>query len=332
MSQNIKEHHHCDGNHEHHDEGHGNHNHSHHHHGGHGHHHHTPNNFDRAFKLGIFLNISFVLIEFAYGYFANSMALVADAGHNLSDVLALALAWTAAVAGARKPTEIFTYGLKGGTILASLMNSILLYAALGIIFWESLTRLFNPHPVASLTMIFVAGVGVVVNGITAALFHSGKDSDLNIKGAYLHMLGDMLISVGVVISGIVIYFTKWNWLDPLVGLLVCGFIAWSAWSLLKESVFYTLNAVPQHIDLKAVKQFLLSQPGVTAMHDLHVWGMSTSETALTVHLIMPIAPDSDQFYFQLSNELKKRFQIHHVTVQIERQTAQGCVLEPDHIV
>lgn len=260
------------------------------------------------------------------------MALVADAGHNLSDVLALALAWAAAVAGQRKPTESFTYGYKGGTILASLLNSLLLYAVLGIILWESFSRLLRPQEVASLTMIVVAACGVFINGVTALFFISGKDSDINIKGAYLHMVGDMLISLGVVISGAVIYFTGWRWIDPTVGVVVSVIIGWSTWGLLKESVFYTLNAVPKNIDLKAVRSFLLSRPGVVAIHDLHVWGMSTSENALTAHLIMPEGVPNDSFYVSLSEELRTKHKIHHVTVQIEKQAAQGCHLESDDVV
>ncbi|MFN7906171.1 MAG: cation diffusion facilitator family transporter [Pseudobdellovibrionaceae bacterium] len=315
------------------------HTHDHTHDHGHGnvHHHHIPKNFNQAFKVGIVLNLSFVLIEFCYGYFANSMALVADAGHNLSDVLALALAWAAAVAGTKKPTHSLTYGLKGGTILASLMNSLLLYAVLGIILWESVERLYSPQEVASLTMMIVAACGVFINGVTAAMFHSGKDSDLNIKGAYLHMMGDMLISVAVVISGAVIYFTElnetpWLWIDPLVGIAVCFLIGRSTWGLLKESIYYTLNGVPRNIDFRSVKQFLLSRPGVVAIHDLHIWGMSTSENALTAHLIMPDGVPQDQFYIDLANELKSIHNIHHVTVQVERRAQQGCVLEPDEVV
>ena len=322
-------------NHDHHAHGHDHDHHEHHHHDhnhGHAHHHHAPANFDRAFQVGIFLNISFVLIEFAYGYFANSMALIADAGHNLSDVLALALAWAAAVAGKRKPNESFTYSFKGGTILASLLNSLLLYAVLGVILWESFSRLMRPQDVASITMMVVAACGVFINGVTALFFMSGKDSDINIKGAYLHMVGDMLISLGVVVSGAVIYFLGWSWIDPVVGVVVSILIGWSTWGLLKESIFYTLNAVPQNIDLKSVKQFLLAQPGVVGMHDLHIWGMSTSENALTVHLIMPNGTPDDRFYMNLSTELRQKFKIHHATVQVERQANQGCHLEPDDVV
>lgn len=307
------------------------HGHDHHHHD-HGHHHHAPKSFDRAFRLGIFLNISFVLIEFVYGYFAHSMALMADAGHNLSDVLALILAWGAAVAGKRKPSASMTYGLKSSTILASLLNSISLYAVLGIIFWESWSRLLHPQPVASVTMMIVAACGVFINGVTAYLFHAGKDDDLNIKGAYLHMMGDMLISLGVVLSGGLIYFSGWQWIDPVVSVVICGIIAWSTWGLLKDSMLYTLNAVPRHVDYASVKQFLLTQPGVTSMHDLHIWGMSTSETALTAHLVMTNGVPNDQFYFDLSAQLRERFHIHHVTIQVERQSQQGCVLEPDDVV
>lgn len=273
--------------------------------------------FGRAFFFGIMLNTAFVVIEASYGFLSGSMALVADAGHNLSDVLSLLLAWGAAIAARRPAQGRYTYGYKSSTILAAIANAALLFVAIGIILYETTHRLMAPAPVEGWTMIIVAGIGVVINTATALLFMRGQH-DLNIRGAFLHMAADALVSLGVVIAGVAILLTGALWIDPVTSLVIVAVIAWGTWGLAKDSVRLGLNAVPEGICEKSVHAFLAQQDGVTMVHDLHIWPMSTTETALTAHLVMPDGTAGDAFLGHLARELDHRFGIGHMTVQIER--------------
>lgn len=320
---------------------HGSHDHSHsdgHQHGGpggHSHaagHSHAPKDFGRAFLIGITLNTLFIVIEAAYGYIANSMALIADAGHNLSDVLGLIVAWVAAILVKRPPSERYTYGLKSSSILAALANAVLLLVAVGAIALEAVKRVYAPEPVAEMTVMIVAAIGIVINGATALLFASGREHDLNIRGAYLHMAADAAVSAGVVLAALLMMSTGWLWLDPLISLVICVVIVWSAWGLLRESVVLSLDAVPNGVDAGAVRVYLGGRPGVVRLHDLHIWAMSTTEVALTVHLVMPAGHPGDDFLKETASDLHVRFGIEHVTVQIEIDPYTACALEPDHVV
>ncbi len=304
------------------------HGHDHHHGHGHGHHHHVdPNGNVRAFMLAIVLNSVFVAIEFGYGFVANSTALMADAGHNLSDVLGLALAWGAAVLTRSEPTRRYTYGLRGSSILAALLNALLLMMACGAIGWEAVHRLSHPNPVAGLTVSVVAGIGIAVNGFSAWLFMAGSKDDLNMRAAYLHMAADAAISLGVMISGLAIYYTGWSWLDPVVSIAIVLLILVSTWSVLKEAMRLALAAVPANVDSARVQQYLLALPGVSAIHDVHIWAMSTTETAMTVHLVMPQGYPGDVFMDEVAQRLKLDFAIGHSTLQIEQGTTEhGCAL------
>lgn len=307
--------------------------------GGHGHSHdhghaghvHAPANFGRAFAIGIALNTAFILVEAGYGFISNSTALLADAGHNLSDVLGLVVAWIAAVLSKRPPTPRLTYGLRNSSILAALINAVLLLIACGAIMLEAVQRLLNPEPVAGLTVIIVAGIGIVINGVTAWLFASGRDSDINIRGAYLHMAADAAVSAGVVIAGFLIMWSGWLWIDPATSLLIVVVIVWGTWGLLRESTAMSLAAVPSGIDPAAVRAYLAGLPGVASLHDLHIWPMSTTETALTAHLVLPGGHPGDAFLVETCHELGHRFRIGHATLQIETATVT-CTLEPDHVV
>ena len=298
----------------------------------HGHHHapgghvHAPASFGRAFAIGIGLNIAFVAVEAGYGFVSNSTALLADAGHNLSDVLGLVVAWIAAVLAKRPPTPRMTYGLRNASILAALINAVLLLIAAGAIVLEAVQRLMNPAPVASLTVIVVAAIGIVINGLTAWLFASGRKGDLNIRGAYLHMAADAAVSAGVVVAGLVILMTGWLWIDPAISLLIVVVIVWGTWGLLRESTAMSLAAVPAAIDPAAVRAFLATLPEVSAIHDLHIWPMSTTETALTAHLIAPSGHPGDAFLIEASHQLAHRFGIGHATLQIEVSHATACQL------
>ena len=310
--------------HHHHDHAHG-HSHAH----GHGHHHHHApvEGHGRAFALAIGLNTAFVAIEFVYGFLANSTALMADAGHNLSDVLGLVLAWGAAVLAKRAPSARYTYGLRSSSILAALANALLLLAACGAIAWEAVQRIAEPHPVAGVTVSVVAAIGVAINGFSAWLFMAGSKGDLNVRGAYLHMAADAAISLGVVISGLVIMATDWTWLDPAVSLAIVLVIVWGTWSLLRESVQMAMAAVPASVDAHAVEHFLEARPGVAGVHDLHIWAMSTTETALTAHLVMPGGYPGDAFLDETVAALRKEHGIAHCTLQVEEGTStHGCAL------
>ena len=305
-------------------------------HAGHAHgpggHVHAPENFGTAFAIGIGLNTAFVIAEGLFGYVGNSVALVADAGHNLSDVLGLVVAWVAAILSKRAPSARFTYGLRGSSILAALFNAVFLLVAVGAIGWEAVQRLLHPEPVAGLTVIVVAAAGILVNGVTAWLFASGRKGDLNIRGAYLHMAADTAVSVGVVIAGLIILFTGWTWLDPTTSLVVSAVIVWGTWSLLRDSMAMSLNAVPQGIDPGAVRLYLENCDGVVEVHDLHIWPMSTTEVALTCHMVIPAGRPGDGFLVQIAHDLEQTFGIQHATVQVETEPHLPCALAPDHVV
>ncbi|MCK1733284.1 cation transporter [Bradyrhizobium sp. 138] len=320
--------------------GHDHHGHHHHDHGdhahGHGHdrshgHVHAPANFGKAFAIGISLNIALVVAEAVYGYLGNSTALLADAGHNLSDVLGLVVAWGASIAAKRAPSGRFTYGFRASTILAALANAVLLLVATGAIGWEAILRLREPEPVAGVTVMVVAGIGILINGFTAMLFASGRKDDINIEGAYLHMAADAAVSLGVVISAALIIWTGWLWLDPLTSLVICATILWSTTSLLRGSIDMSMAAAPRGTDLAAIRAFLLARPGVAGIHDLHVWPISTTETALTCHLVMPTGA-GDAFLMETAQLLKASFRIGHTTLQIETHPDNGCALAPDDVV
>ena len=293
---------------------------------------HAPKDFGTAFFVGIALNLGFVLIEVIYGLMANSVALVADAGHNLGDVLGLGMAWVATVLARRAPSQTHTYGLRRGTILAALANAMLLLMAVGAIAVEGVRRLVDPVTVASTTVMVVAALGMIINGLTAWMFASGRHGDINLRAAFLHMAYDALISLGVVVAGGVIFLTGWTRLDPLVSLAIAGVILAGSWSLLRESVGMSLDAVPARLKPEEVSTYLKLQPGVTALHDLHIWPMSTTETALTCHLVMPGGHPGDAVLAELAHELLERFGIGHATIQVEVDEHVACALEPDHVV
>jgi cobalt-zinc-cadmium efflux system protein len=313
------QHHHSDAGHSHH---------SHHGHAHHGGHHHAPiGNYNRTFSLAIALNVVFVIVEFTYGFIARSTALLADAGHNLSDVLALLLAWGAAALAKKQPTSRYTYGLRSTSILAALANAMLLLVACGAIAWEAVRRFSEPAEVAALPIIIVAAVGILINGISAWLFVAGSKNDLNIRGAFLHMAADAVVSLGVVIAGVLILTTGWAWLDPAVSLVIVAVILVGTWGLLRESVQLSLSGVPTHIDLPQVEDYLLHLPGVAAVNDLHIWGMSTTEAALTAYLVMPEGYPGDAFMENIAADLHKKFRIDHSTLQIRQASAaQACTL------
>ncbi|KRA84369.1 cation diffusion facilitator family transporter [Altererythrobacter sp. Root672] len=298
---------------------------------GHAHgHDHAPAGFGRAFAIGILLNSAFVLIEAGFGLWSGSMALVADAGHNLSDVLSLLIAWGAAYMSGLPANGRFTYGYKSSSILAALANAGLLLVAVGAILFETVNRLFDPAPVQGWTMIAVAGVGILVNGATALMFARGRKHDINIRGAYLHMAADALVSVGVVIAGVVILLTGAYWVDPVTSLIIVAVIAGGTWGLLKDSVKMGLLAVPDSIDEAEVRAYLEGLPGVAAVHDLHIWPMSTTETALTAHIVVPAGQPGDRFLHDVAHELDHRFHIGHATVQVETGHEHNCSLHGAH--
>jgi cobalt-zinc-cadmium efflux system protein len=295
-------------------------------HDGHGHSH-APSNFGRAFVIGIILNTAFVIVEVIYGLLAHSLALIADAGHNLSDVLGLFVAWGATLLARRTATPRYTYGFKRSSVLAALANAIFLLVSVGAIAWEAVQRLRAPNAVSAPIIIWVALIGLVVNGITALLFLSGRKADLNIRGAFLHMAADAAISAGVVVAGVIIVFTGWFWLAPMVSLIVSAIIIIGTRGLLRESVNLSLDAVPQGIDSRAVHEYLLSLPAVVDAHHLHIWGLSTTEAALTVHLIVRTGASGDELLATVNRELRERFHIGHATIQFESRREPECEKE-----
>jgi cobalt-zinc-cadmium efflux system protein len=285
-----------------------------------------------AFAIGIALNIGFVLVEAVFGWLSNSMALLADAGHNLGDVLGLLAAFVATLLATRRPSPRYTYGFRGSSILAALFNAVVLLIAVGGIAWEALVRLAHPEPAAGVTVMLVAGAGILVNGGTALLFARGGKADLNLRGAYLHMAADAAVSVGVVVAGALMLWTGAPWIDPLVSIAICAVIVAGTWSLLTESLAMSLDAVPRGIDPDAVRGFLETRPGVSSVHDLHVWPMSTTEIALTAHLCMRQGHPGDAFLHQTAEALDRRFGISHPTLQIEIDRENACELAPEEVV
>lgn len=281
-------------------------------------HHHGPANYNRVFAVGVAFNVGYIIIEAVFGILANSLALLADAGHNLSDVLGLLLAWGANYLSRVKPTERHTYGWRSSSILAALANGLILLVAVGGIVWEAVRRFSEPQAVAGSTVMWVAGAGVIINTATALLFLKGRHSDLNIKGAFLHMAADAGVSFAVVGAGIGIYFLGWQWIDPITSLAVALVIFFGTWTLLREAFDLALDAVPSEIDPTEVREFLAKLPGIDEVHDLHIWAMSTTETALTAHLVKVAVENDDSLLAKACHQLREKFGIHHVTLQIER--------------
>ncbi len=301
--------------------------HSHHSHAGPAH---TPKHFNPAFRIGLTLNMSLVVLEAMAGVWANSLALLSDAGHNLSDVLGLLLAWGASYLARRKTSARKTYGWRKASILAALFNAIFLLVVTGGLAWEAVQRLSNPGPIQETMVIWVASVALVINGGTALLFASGRKGDLNIRGAFLHMMADAVVSLGVILGGVMIILTQWFWLDPLITLIIAGLIIFTTWDLLKDALALSLDGVPNTIDSQAVRDFLYHRPGVSHVHDLHIWAMSTTETALTAHLVMPEGYPGDGFIHETTAELQALFRINHTTLQVETgDHPQACVLHHD---
>ncbi len=286
------------------------------------HHHHASPDYNRAFAAGVVLNVVFVVIEAFYGVISDSLALLTDAGHNLSDVLGLLLAWGAVILAKKRPSIRRTYGFSRATIIASLFSGLLLMGAVGAIGWEAANRLMEPPEPAGKTMMIVAAIGVLVNTVTALFFLSGKDHDLNIRGAFLHMAADAVVSLGVVASGALIMFYGLNWIDPVISLVIAAVIFLSTWGLLRDSLNLAVDAVPRSVDPDAVRDYLSGLPGVVHMHDLHIWPMSTTDTAMTAHLVMNTLPDSDHFLNEVAQRLSDSYSINHATIQLERQDSE----------
>lgn len=305
-------------------------------HAGHSHargHVHAPADFGRAFAIGIGLNVAYVVAEVVYGIGAHSLALLADAGHNVGDVLGLVAAWLAARLGTRAPSGHYTYGLRRTSILAALGNGAVLLLVTGGIAWEAIQRLSSPEPVAGVTIMVVAAFGIVVNGITAWLFMSGRKGDLNVRGAFLHMASDALVAAGTVVAGGLILWTGWHWIDPAISLVISAVIVAGTWGLLRDAVRLSLDAVPPGIDRLGIEAYLQGLPGVQAVHDLHIWAMSTTETALTVHLVRPGTGLDDALLCHTMDELRVRFRIGHTTIQLEAgDPAHPCPLTSDQVV
>lgn len=287
-----------------------------------GHHHHKTGNYSKAFAIGITLNILFVILELGYGLIADSMALISDASHNFSDVLGLLLAWGATILMTKKPTLQRSYGFRRVTIMASLVSSVLLFIGMGAILWESISRIGVPQPVSGTSILIVSGIGFFINGITAFMFYSGKDRDLNIKGAYLHMLADAGVSLGVVVAGAIIIYTGWFWLDPVISIVIAIIIIIGTWDLMQESLNLIIDTVPKSIDPVSVNNYLSNLPEVKDIHDLHIWAMSTTENALTVHLVINEITDTDAFLINVSDQLSEKYGIDHSTIQIERSYSE----------
>jgi len=289
---------------------------------------HAPQHFGSAFALAASLNLGLVAVQVIYGLSAHSVALLADAGHNFGDALGLVLAWGAHVLARMRPTAHFTYGYRSASILSALLNAVLLLVATGAIAWEAVQRFSEPADVAGLTVMVVAAAGIVINGLSAWLLMAGQKGDLNIRGAFAHMIADAAVSAAVVVAGGVILLTGWTWVDPVASLIVSATIVWTTWELLRESARMSMDAVPAGIDPADVRRYLEKLPGVTSVHDIHIWAVSTTETALSAHLVIPDGHPGDQFLAELCHDLDHRFKINHPTVQIEIGDAGLCILEP----
>jgi cobalt-zinc-cadmium efflux system protein len=295
-------------------------------------HSHAPASYGRAFAIGTALNLGFVVIEAIFGFVGNSMALLADAGHNLGDGLGLVMAWGAYVLSRRKPSASYTFGLGKSSILAALFNALLLLVAVGAIAWEAVQRLIDPQPVVAGIVMAVAAVGILVNGATAMLFAAGRKGDLNVHAAFMHMMADAGVSAGVVVGGLVIAWTGWLWVDPAVSLVVNAVILFATWGILRQSLTLAVAGVPASIDMAAVRKHLAAMPGVGEVHDLHVWPLSTTETALSCHLVMPGGHPGDAYLFEAAKELKEHFGIGHPTFQVETDPHVQCPFAPDEVV
>jgi len=301
----------------------------------HHHHHHGPppaGQRSKAFAIAVALNAGFTLTEIVAGLLSGSMALIADAGHNLSDVLSLMLAWAASALSSRPPSARYTYGLKSSSILAAIANAALLLVALGAILLETIQRFSDPHPVQGTTMMVVAAIGIVVNTLSAFLFVSGRKSDINLRAAFFHLIGDAAVSVGVMLAGLAVILTGAEIIDPITSLIITALIAWGSWGLLRDAVKMGMLAVPENIDEAKVRTFLVARPGVAALHDLHIWPISTTETAMTTHLVMPGGYPGDSFLHELAHELEHEFGIGHTTIQVETCSGAECALESDAVV
>lgn len=308
------------------------HDHHHDHHHGHSHGHGHALTGGGRFALAVSLNLAFVVTEAVAGFYSGSVALIADAGHNLSDVLSLLLAWGASVLVARPPSARYTYGLKSSSILAAIANAALLWVALGAILVETIRRFANPAPIEGWTMIVVAAAGILVNGCSAILFASGRKTDLNLRAAFQHLLADAAVSAGVVLAGIGVLLTNARWIDPATSLVITLVIAWGSWGLLRDSARMAMLAVPDNIDEAKVRDFLATRDGVRAVHDLHIWPISTTETAITAHIVMPGGHPGDSFLHALAHELEHDFGIGHATIQVEIHPDAECALESEAVV
>jgi len=288
-------------------------------------HHHRPRSFGRAFAIGIALNMSFVIVEAFYGYRADSLALLADAGHNLGDVMGLLVAWGASYLSQWQPTRTYTYGLRRSSVLAALLNALFLLVAIGAIAWEAIRRFHDPVAVQANTMIWVAAAGIVVNAATALLFMGGRKLDLNIRGAFLHMVADAAISAGVVLTGLLIAGTGIAWIDPVVSIAIAATIFLGTWSLLREALNLAMDAVPASIDSEAVQAYLSQLPSVTEVHHVHIWGLSTTDAALTAHLVLSQPDRNNVLLSQIQEELHHRYGIDHATIQLETAENNVCL-------
>jgi cobalt-zinc-cadmium efflux system protein len=302
-------------------------------HGGHDHSHsHAPASYGRTFAIATALNVALVVAQVIYGLFANSLALLADAGHNFGDVMGLVLAWGAFAVADWRPSDRFTYRMRAASILSAFANGLILLVATGFIVWEAVHRFSQPEPVATTEVMIVAAIAVVINGFSAWLLSRGSKSDLNMHGAFLHMASDAGVSVAVIVAAAGIALTGWQWLDPAVSVLISVVILLGTWRLLREALRLSLNAAPERIDPRAVRMFLLSLPEVSGVHDLHIWAMSTTETALTCHLVTPAGHPGDAFLNRIAHDLEQKFEICHTTVQIELNDNDRCALQPDNVL
>ncbi len=293
---------------------------------------HGQKGFGPAFAIGVTLNIGYIIVQVVFGILAHSLALLADAGHNFGDVLGLLLAWGASHLARTQPTPRRTYGLGRSSILAAIANAVLLLIAVGGIAWEAIRRFGIPGEVGGGTIMIVAAVGIVINGAAAMLFFAGRKRDLNIRGAFLHMAADAAVSAGVVIAGMIIFFTGWHWIDPATSLAINAVIIWGTWTLLRDSMAMALDVVPSNVDPSAVRQYLETRPGIIAVHDLHIWSLSTTEIALSAHLVKPDAASDDQTLAHICDDLTHRFDIRHTTIQFERgDAAHPCRQDPAHV-